>query len=215
MDARHKLFEQMEVLKAKMEMTTSTNEKMILNATASAEAQMQANLRLLEEKQEISLSEERGKIKIAYMEKEIQRLKSQLHTIEGAHGHVSDKLTEAMGKIAVLNLSSPKSLNSLSGCEENASDPVDAMQDSMEVKKQAIELASFKREVDILTREVQDARKRNDELKQELRDTKIQNESLSHEKRKLKRSFERSQKALAQALSECRSLLVASTCNEK
>ena len=78
---------------------------------------------------------------------------------------------------------------------------------NLTIKNQAIELASCKREVVILKCDLLEARERNDKLNLEMRDSRMQVETLTHEKSKLKRSFERSQKALGQALSECRTLL--------
>ena len=207
-ESRRKLFEQMEVLKSKMAMAMATNEKIVSNSTAAANAQMEANLKLLQEKQELELGEERAKMQVISLDKEVKRLKTQLHNIESAHGHVSNKLTEAMGKITMLHSSKlDESSGKKSRSARESTDMAEDVRKNLTIKNQVIELASCKREVDILKRDLLEARERNDKLNLEMRDLRMQVETLSHEKSKLKRSFERSQKALGQALSECRTLL--------
>ena len=234
-DKRH-LFDQMELLKSKMDGAMSTNKKLLDNATNTINEHMEMNMRLIEQKEALSIEMENFKRELRNSRNEVTHLKKRLSSIQEDEDLVRNKIAGAMETMNNLNVSTTSvgasgnssktnkrkkrlrqqskanvSLNNISNLalDENDEDDeeLEEMKKKLKLERQSLEIARLKEEIESLNKNLINEKKKSQNLFDDLNSMELKLETSEHHKRKLRVSFERSQKALKLALEECTKLL--------
>ena len=234
-DKRH-LFDQMELLKSKMDGAMSTNKKLLDNATNTINEHMEMNMRLIEQKEALSIEMENFKRELRNSRNEVTHLKKRLSSIQEDEDLVRNKIAGAMETMNNLNVSTISvgasgnssktnkrkkrlkqqskanvSLNNISNLalDENDEDDeeLEEMKKKLKLERQSLEIARLKEEIESLNKNLINEKKKSQNLFDDLNSMELKLETSEHHKRKLRVSFERSQKALKLALEECTKLL--------
>ena len=102
--------DKMELLKSKMDAAMKTNKRLLDNATNTINEHMEMNIKLVKEKETLSITIENLKRSLKSSENEAKHLRKQVKTIKEGEDIIRDKLAGAMATMTNLNSSAMISL---------------------------------------------------------------------------------------------------------